>query len=100
MFCCAHVEIHTNVSKEEEEAKDKQIQEAEKKGGVEGPTSPTEVEGKPLNMVDQHSKQVEQILDMVTRTGSPSSSSVVGGKDDRNLTILKENQGRVLFLFF
>lgn len=99
MFCCAHVEIHTNVSKEEEEAKDKQIQEAEKKGGVEGP-SPTEVEGKPLNMVDQHSKQVEQILDMVTRTGSPSSSSVVGGKDDRNLTILKENQGRVLFLFF
>lgn len=99
MFYCAHVEIRTNVS---EEAKDKRIQEAEKKGGVEGPTSPTEVEGKHLKMVDQHSKQVGQILDMVTRTGSPSpsSSSVVGGKDDRNLTILKENQGRVLFLFY
>lgn len=85
-------EIRTNVSEGEEEAKDKQIQEAEKKGGVEGPTSPTEVEGKHLKMVDQNSKQVGPILDMVTRTGSPSSSSVVGGKDDRNLTILKENQ--------
>lgn len=87
-------QIRTKVSSSssEEVAKDKRIQEAEKKGGAKGPTSPTEVEDKHIKMVNQNSNQVGQSVDMVAQTGSPYTSSPVGGKDDGNMTMLTEKQ--------
>lgn len=90
MYLLAHAEIHTSVS--EEEAKDKQIQKAETVVGTQGSSNPSEVDGEHKKLVEQVSKEVE--VAMVAPVISPHTSSPVKGKDDRNLTMLTENQGR------
>lgn len=90
MNLCTHAEIHTSVS--EEEAKDKQIQRPETVVGPQGPSSPREVDGEHKQLVEQVLKEVE--VAMAAPVRSPHTSPPVKGKDDRNLTMLTENQGR------
>ena len=51
-------------------------------------------------MVNQNLNQVGQSVDMVAQTGSLYTSSPVGGKDDGNLTMLMETQGKILYLWY
>ncbi|KAE7998426.1 hypothetical protein FH972_002971 [Carpinus fangiana] len=82
-----NIEIHTSVS---EEAKDKQNQRPETVVGTQGPSSPREVDGEHKQLVEQVLKEVE--VAMAAPVSSPDTSSPVKGKDDRNLTMLTENQ--------